>query len=208
MFDNNHLLLVLSLALWCVVHSGMISSRFIKIAKRRLHDRFRFYRLFYNVIAVITLVPIYVHQRSIESTPYFSWDGGWRILQFVLITLGIIFLLAGARHYDGLQFLGFRQLLSKNHAIGLSESGELHTSGILNITRHPWYVAAFFVLWARDINSVSLVINIVFSIYLFVGAVLEEQKLKAEFGRTYSDYQKRVSMFVPWKWLARQKSEK
>jgi protein-S-isoprenylcysteine O-methyltransferase Ste14 len=39
--------------------------------------------------------------------------------------------------------------------------------------------------------------------YLVVGAVLEERKLKALFGVQYEDYQRRVSMFFPFKWMIR-----
>jgi protein-S-isoprenylcysteine O-methyltransferase Ste14 len=201
MFDKSHLFLFASLVLWCILHSAMISNRFITTAKRLLREQFRFYRLFYNAIAVLTLVPIYIQWRSINAISFFEWTGSFRVIQASLILVALFFLLAGARHYDGLQFLGLRQILSKNHAIGLTASGKFHSTGILNVTRHPWYVAAFLVLWARNINSVSLMINIVFSIYLLVGTLLEERKLTSEFGQPYIDYQKRVSMFFPWKWI-------
>ena len=84
----------------------------------------------------------------------------------------------------------------------MTESGGLHISGILEITRHPWYLAGLLVLWARDVDSVSLVVNIIFSLYLIIGAKIEEKKLVREFGEAYVEYQSPVSMLVPWKWLA------
>ena len=37
--------------------------------------------------------------------------------------------------------------------------------------------------------------------YFVAGAVLEERKLKVQFGQDYVDYQRKVSMFFPVKWL-------
>ncbi len=201
LFEKNHLVLALSLIAWCILHSAMISGRGVALAQHILRSQFRFYRLIYNIIAILTLIPIFLLWRNITPVSYVDWSGGLRIFQLVLWGTGFYLLLAGLKHYDGLQFLGFRQILSKKHAITLSESGDLHTRGILKVTRHPWYLAGFLVLWARDINSVSLIFNIIFSMYLVLGAMLEERKLRLEFGQVYVDYQKNVSMFFPWKWL-------
>jgi protein-S-isoprenylcysteine O-methyltransferase Ste14 len=56
-------------------------------------------------------------------------------------------------------------------------------------------------LWAGDLNASTLVGNILFTLYLIVGTVLEERKHVLEFGENYRRYQKRVSMLVPFKYL-------
>lgn len=204
MIDKNHFLLATILIFWCVLHSALISIRGVNIAKRFLKSFFRFYRLIYNSISVITLIPVFLIWRSIDRIPYFEWSGEYRLVQIALFLVALYLLYAGAKHYDGMQFLGLRQIFSKNHGITLSESGEFHSDGILNVVRHPWYTAGFLLLWARNVNSVSLIVNIIFSIYLVMGALLEERKLIREFGQAYIHYQKRVSMFFPWKWLKTQ----
>jgi protein-S-isoprenylcysteine O-methyltransferase Ste14 len=57
------------------------------------------------------------------------------------------------------------------------------------------------IVWLRDICLLSLLINIVTSAYLVIGGFLEERKLLMEFGERYREYQKKVSMFIPYKWL-------
>jgi methanethiol S-methyltransferase len=115
--------------------------------------------------------------------------------------ISIVIFVAGSRNYDFLQFLGIQQIIDKSLHKSLSKLGDLKTEGILNITRHPWYTAFLIFLWAREINTVSLIVNFIFSIYLIVGTYLEEQKLKMEFRETYVEYQKDVSMLLPIKWI-------
>lgn len=196
-----YLILTSTLILWCFIHSAMIAIPVVESAKKKFGSFFRFYRLFYNLVAVLTLIPIYTLMRSTPAVSCIVWSGPWRFLQVLLDVAGLFLLFAGARNYDGMQFLGLRQIFSAKHDIGLSESGGLHTAGILNVTRHPWYLAGLLVLWARDIDSVSLIVNVIFSLYLIIGAKIEEKKLMREFRDDYADYQSRVSMFVPWKWL-------
>ena len=40
------------------LHSMMISITVTEYLKRELQDRFRFYRLFFNVVALVALVPL------------------------------------------------------------------------------------------------------------------------------------------------------
>ena len=47
----------------------------------------------------------------------------------------------------------------------------------------------------------TLLINIILTIYLVIGTVLEEKKLIYEWGDHYRDYIDRVSMLFPAKWI-------
>ena len=48
----------------------------------------------------------------------------------------------------------------------------------------------------------TLIVNIILTIYLVIGAVLEERKLIIELGDNYQDYRERVSMLFPFKWIS------
>jgi protein-S-isoprenylcysteine O-methyltransferase Ste14 len=102
-----------------------------------------------------------------------------------------------------LQFLGIRQIRTGASHGALTATGRLHTTGILRITRHPWYLGAIMLLWAGDLDASTLIGNIILTLYLIVGTVLEERKLVGEFGEDYRRYQKQVSMLVPLKYLRR-----
>ena len=196
-------LLILSslVTAWCVLHSAMISLSVTEFLKKRLDSKFRFYRLFFNLVAVLTLIPVVLFASSIRTQTIFHWNGYMRIGQVLLIVIAIVLFLLGGRHYDAGQFLGIKQIKRGTRNRAISDSGELETAGVLGITRHPWYLAAILIIWARPLDTSVIVINAILTSYLIIGSYLEEKKLIREFGEKYLAYRKRVSMLIPYKWL-------
>ncbi|MFC1596712.1 methyltransferase family protein [Planctomycetota bacterium] len=199
----NYIILTLLWIVWCAIHSSMISVTATEFFKRRLGTHYRFYRLFFNLVAVATIIPIILFAQSMEGHVLFRWEGFLIVFQLLLLGLAGFLFFAGARHYDMLQFLGFRQIMTGALHGALTESGQLNTSGILGVTRHPWYLAGVMLIWAdyRPFTMSTLVTNVVLTVYLVLGAVLEERKLLMEIGEEYHEYQKKVSMIFPLKWL-------
>ena len=64
-----YLLLALAWTAYCTLHSAMISETATRFLKRRLGESFRFYRLFFNCIAILTLIPVlwYSHTLGLEQ---------------------------------------------------------------------------------------------------------------------------------------------
>lgn len=124
-------------------------------------------------------------------------------IQFILIAVSITLFVAGFLKYDLYQFIGVRQIISGRPHSTLTEDGEIVTSGILGITRHPWYAGGVIFVWIcyRDMYLSTLIVNVLLTIYLIIGTALEEKKLLLEFGSSYRDYKKRVSMLFPFKWI-------
>ncbi|MHC4398315.1 MAG: methyltransferase family protein [Planctomycetota bacterium] len=199
----DHFLLAMFWTIWCAIHSGMISVTATEFFKRRLSAHYRFYRLFFYLVAVATIIPVILYAQSIESHVLFRWEGFLIVFQVLLLALAGLLFFAGARHYDMLQFLGFRQMMTGTSHGALTESGQLSTSGILGVTRHPWYLATVMLIWAdyRSFTTSTLVTNVVLTVYRVVGTILEERKLLIEIGEEYREYQKKVSMLFPFKWL-------
>jgi protein-S-isoprenylcysteine O-methyltransferase Ste14 len=201
--NTDHLLLALSWAAYCAVHSALIAVPVTEFFRRVLGPHFRFYRLFFNLFSLGTLVLLisYSHSGQFKTGVVFRWDGYLRFVQWSLVGLAAFLAVAGARHYSMLRFLGIQQVRHSGHQGAMTESGEFDSSGVLGIVRHPWYAAVFLLLWARDMNLAEITVKIILSAYLVVGTILEERKLVQEFGDQYAEYQRRVSMFVPLKWL-------
>ena len=198
---THFIILFIALTLWCVIHSAMIALPVTQYLERSWKSNYRFYRLIYNIIAFITLVPVLYYAYLLKGDVLFLWTGPLRIIQIILIILALVLFLVGARNYKMNQFLGLSQIFEGNSHKTLSGGGGLVTSGILNVTRHPWYLGAILIIWARDLDVSAVIVNGVFTLYLIVGSYLEERKLIVEFGDEYREYQRRVSMLFPWKWI-------
>jgi protein-S-isoprenylcysteine O-methyltransferase Ste14 len=179
----------------------MISLRATEYLKRRLGSGFRFYRLVFNLVATATIIPVILYGQSIRGAVVFRWEGFMIVFQVLLLGMAVLLFLAGARHYDMLQFLGLHQIRTGTSHSTLAETGKLDTTGILGITRHPWYLGTIMLIWARELDVSGLIANIILTIYLIVGTVLEERKLLTEFGEEYRWYQRRVSMLISFKYL-------
>jgi len=201
MIQFNHLVLSISLIIWCMVHSVLISHKFVSMMSAILGKRIRFYRISFNIFSLVTFIPIIIFAISIRGEYFFRWTGYFQIIQGIVIFISLYLYLAGARHYNVLQFLGIHQIKYFSNHKSLTESGHLDTSGILSIIRHPWYSATILILWARNLEFSVLIVNTILTLYLILGTYLEENKLIIEFGEQYRLYQRRVSMLFPYIWF-------
>ena len=186
---------------WCALHSALISLAVTEPLRRRYPNAFRYYRIFYNILSVVTLLPVFYYGYTLSGDPIVTWQGGWQLVPILLAVVALFFLVSGALRYDLRQFLGFRQLVEEKTCSVLTDDCTLDTGGVLSMVRHPWYSAGILVVWARPLDTAAIVTNVVICVYFVVGAMLEERKLKQQFDRQYADYQKRVSMLFPIKWL-------
>ena len=194
-------ILTLLVSAWCFLHSAMISITATEYLEKRLGPGFRFYRLFFNLTAFLTLIPVWLFVNSIRTQPIFLWHGYMRAVQVLMLGIAFLLFILGGRRYDARELLGIRQIKEGSSSKAITETDEFDSSGILGITRHPWYLAAIMLIWARQLDISAIIVNVIFTLYLIVGTILEEKKLVREFGGKYQSYQKKVSMLVPFKWL-------
>ncbi len=180
----------------------MISLTIISYAKIRFKDNYKYYRIFYNLIAIGTFLPLLDFSKSFKSPLVFSFDN-MMVFQITLVLVSLVFFIAGGKKYDMLHFIGLKQLSSGKTHSTLSADGKVNTSGILSITRHPWYLASFIFIWSynTNIHLSTFILNSIFTAYLLIGVHLEERKLTIEFGDTYLRYKEKVSMIFPTKWI-------
>jgi protein-S-isoprenylcysteine O-methyltransferase Ste14 len=153
----------------------------------------RWYRLTYNGIGGLTLLPLLA---------FTAWQPGpilyqvpaparWALLAgqaAALIVIAIGVLQTGALH-----FLGLRQLSEPDET-----PGQLVVTGLYRYVRHPLYTAGLVFLWLTPLMTTTLLaLYLSLSVYLFVGSVFEERRLVREFGAAYQVYQRRVPRLVP-----------
>ncbi|MEE4602998.1 MAG: hypothetical protein V2J65_17075, partial [Desulfobacteraceae bacterium] len=49
--------------IWCALHSSMISVTATGYLKRWLGTRFRIYRLIFNLVALVSVIPVMVYEQ-------------------------------------------------------------------------------------------------------------------------------------------------
>ncbi len=192
----------LSWIIWCIVHSTLISVTVTDYLKRKSDAGFRFYRVCFNLFALVTVIPLFLWQ---PSEPWFTWDENFIIGRILIYCIGSFLAIAGLIQYDMLHFIGIRQMREKTFNPLTPEARQLNTHGILGIIRHPWYLAAIIWLWGSDLGTAEIIRNVILVSYIVTGTFLEERKLVAELGDKYREYQRQVPMMIPYKWPRRQK---
>ena len=91
---SKYLMLSLLVIAWCVIHSAMISVSVTEYLKKRLGLKFLFYRLFFNFIAILTLIPVVLFASSIQTQAIFHWTGVFLLLfgiGFIVNSASLVF---------------------------------------------------------------------------------------------------------------------
>jgi len=64
--------------------------------------------------------------------------------------------------------------------------------------RHPLYAFTIVLLWSYpDLTADRLLLNVMWTVWIFIGAHLEERDLVSTFGESYGAYQRQVPMLLP-----------
>ena len=196
LIDSGFLWILAAGLVYGVIHS-ILASHQAKALARTWFDSYgdRYYRLFFNGMAVITLMPVmalvpFLPDQQIYAIPY-----PFVLLTSVLQAGAAIGLLWAVWQTGALNFLGIRQLFAQPSG---EKQASLVKNGLYRRVRHPIYFFGLVFIWLTPVMSWNvLALSISFSAYLFIGAIFEERKLLREFGAEYAEYRSRTPMILP-----------
>jgi len=189
----NFLPLIIATVGYFTIHS-ILASETVKAFAAKLFQP-KYYRLFFNFVALVTLLPIIFIFIKTENRVLFDFSF-LKILGIGFSLAGLFFGVKALRSYDLGEFSGTAQLQTGSDKI----IENLNTSGMNSYVRHPLYFATLLLIWGMFLifpKDTVLVLVVITNLYLIVGTKLEENKLVNDFGEVYLDYQKRVPMLLP-----------
>ena len=152
------------------------------------------YRLVYNGLSVLTLLPAVLIYVSAPTDYVGQWQGSV-LIGLLLIGAGILLVGIALSGYDLREFVGW-----PGGATQATQPNGFRQAGLLRYVRHPLYVGIIVALGGLFVYAptwTTLLLALLAISYIRTGIYFEERKLVAEFGAAYRDYQKRVPMLIP-----------
>ncbi len=201
------LALVLAWGVYGVIHSWLASLRMKGHVSRRWPWLMPGYRLWFNTVAAILLIPPLWLTFTLPGPQLWQWSGlSWWVANGLAL-LALLGVLWSLKDYDGSEFLGIRQWRDREMAVEDQEA--FHISQLHRFVRHPWYSLSLVLIWTRDMDLAFLVTAVVMTLYFILGSRLEERKLMVYHGERYRRYLRLVPGLVPlpWRYLSRQQAE-
>ena len=188
-------LILMAVLSYGLLHTLLASQRIKNLARLWLGPHTdRWYRLVYNFIAIITLLPILLLPILLIDQEIYRIPFPWIIITLSIQLLAVIVLFIGMKQTGITSFIGLRQLLLPED----TSPPRLVTDGLYRYVRHPLYTAGLVFIWLIPImtwNLLALIIGL--SVYVITGAYFEERKLLLEFGDAYAEYRQHTPMLVP-----------
>ena len=189
----NHFLLIFFWILYYAIHSILATTSVKIFLQKKLKKYFRYYRLSYSIFATVTLGCLLYFQYSFDSPILIK---SFLIKYFAipfLILPGIIIMFISIKKYFML-LSGVRSIFTPVPA------SELKVNGIHRFVRHPLYSGTILFVWGLFfvfpfLNN--LIAAALLTLYVLIGIIFEEKKLKNEFGKKYEEYISKVPMLIP-----------
>jgi protein-S-isoprenylcysteine O-methyltransferase Ste14 len=177
-------------------HSGMVRRGF----RNRLSNFIQplYHGALYTIVSGLVLTGLIVFwQGSAISLYELQGPARWFVRGFSFITFaGCFWTIFSLRAFDTFGLDPIRAELNGKRI----RSQEFVASGPYLWVRHPLYLLVILMLWScPDLTADRLLFNVLWTVWIFVGAAFEEADLLADFGEKYSDYQSKVPMWIPWK---------
>jgi protein-S-isoprenylcysteine O-methyltransferase Ste14 len=183
-----------------VQHSGMVRRSFRQRLAAVMSPRY--HGAIYTIASGIALTAVAIFWQRSETT-LLLLQGIPRLILSVCSLLALLVFAFSAYSLRSFDPLGIGPI--RDHLRGIDhQPGPFVVRGPYRWVRHPLYSCVLVLFWANpDLTIDRLLFNILWTVWIYVGAMLEERDLTREFGAAYRQYQKSVPMLIPWRGLTK-----
>jgi methanethiol S-methyltransferase len=186
-------------ALLCLVffaqHSGMVRKPFRRWAERWMPGYL--HGALYTFASAAALVLLCVFWQPADPSPLVL-DGAIRDVLRGLSFLALLGFVWAFVSLGGFDAFGAGAVLARFHRRAPAPP-QFTVKGPYRWVRHPFYSLAIVLLWASPVLSRDRVLlNVLFTIWIVLGARWEERDLADAFGDAYRSYRRSVPMLIPW----------
>lgn len=177
-----------------VQHSGMVRRPFRRWLNRL--DLLHFHGPLYTIFSALSLLALVVLWQDSAHT-LVAIQGTFRYLMrgvFFLSIVGMAWGVLALRSFDSLGLNPLRDYIRGSR----SPEVPFTVRGPYKWVRHPLYLFALLSIWScPDLTLDRLLFNLLWTVWIVIGSILEERDLVVAFGDAYRDYQRKVPMLVP-----------
>jgi protein-S-isoprenylcysteine O-methyltransferase Ste14 len=177
-------------------HSGMVRRSYRRWLARYIPPR---YHGASHTIAsgIVLLMLIVFWQESAHTLVSFEGMARWLLRAVCFLSIaGFAWGVLALRSFDT---LGLKPILDYLRGTQ-SPPAPFAVRGPYRWVRHPLYLFCLLIIWScPDLTADRLLFNVLWTVWIAIGTVLEERDLLADFGRAYRDYQRAVPMLIPWR---------
>jgi protein-S-isoprenylcysteine O-methyltransferase Ste14 len=183
-------------ALFFLQHSGMV-RRSHRAAMAKLFPEYAHSAIYALVSGIVLVAVVLLWQPGPTMLIELHGLGRWVARGFFF--LAVAGMAWGASALNAFDPYGVRPIKSRLSGTPLP-TAPFSLGGPYLWVRHPLYFFVLVMLWScPDLSTDRVLFNLLWSIWIFIGTVLEEKDLVSDFGDDYRRYQQQVPMLIPWK---------
>lgn len=176
-------------------HSVMLRTPFRRRLGLILSEKY--HGALYTFASGVLLLAVVVFWQEVNYQ-LLTLTGGLRWLSRLVFFLALAGFLWGVVSLGSFDPFGLGPLISEGQT-GPDQLQSLMVRGPYRWVRHPLYTCVLVLIWScPDLTPDRLLFNILWTIWIIIGARLEERDLIDTFGQAYLDYQRQVPRLLPF----------
>ena len=155
------------------------------------------YPAFYSVASGAALLFFLCLWQTTPDVAIHVRGGYFFVLRFMAL-VAVIGFFWGGTSLKSLDPLGLNTLKHPESIMNEMEKPELSVNGPYRYVRHPLYSFVILMIWSAPyVTTDRLLFNMMFTLWIYLGAHWEEKDLTDVFGSAYEEYQKTTPMLMP-----------